>query len=178
MPIAPPGPAAASLCAILGVLLLTAAWTDIRSRIIPNPLNAAIALMAPLFWWAQGLAPWPDMAAQLALGIAVFALFAGFFWLGLMGGGDVKMIGALALWLPLFDLVRASPGPRVHRDRGDARGARHPQAAPRGRRAGGALRRRHRLCRRRLPWRTISLPISVRTDPVSPWPEGRGARWT
>ena len=106
MPIAPPGPAATALCAALGLLLLIAAYTDIRSRIIPNPLNAAIALMAPLFWWAQGLSPWPDMAVQLALGIGVFALFAGLFSLGLMGGGDVKMIGALALWLPLFDVVR------------------------------------------------------------------------
>ena len=106
MPIAPPGPAATALVTILGLLLLTAAWTDIRRRIIPNPLNAAVALMAPFYWWAGGLTLWPDMAAQLALGLGVFALFAGLFALGLMGGGDVKLIGALALWLPLVELAR------------------------------------------------------------------------
>ncbi|MEO7411602.1 MAG: prepilin peptidase, partial [Sphingomicrobium sp.] len=38
-----------------------------------------------------------------------FAVFVGAFHFGWMGGGDVKMIGALALWLPgqalLFMLV-------------------------------------------------------------------------
>lgn len=106
MPIAPPGPAATALCAALGLLLLVAAWGDIRRRIIPNRLNAAIALMAPLSWWAGGLSPWPGMAAQLGLGLGVFALFAGLFYLGLMGGGDVKLIGALALWLPPVEIVR------------------------------------------------------------------------
>jgi prepilin peptidase CpaA len=35
----------------------------------------------------------------------VFALFCGVFAFGWMGGGDVKMIGALALWFPLQLLV-------------------------------------------------------------------------
>jgi prepilin peptidase CpaA len=38
---------------------------------------------------------------QIGLAALVFALFAGLFALGMMGGGDVKMLGALALWLPL-----------------------------------------------------------------------------
>ena len=43
---------------------------------------------------------------QAALGVAVFAIFAGLFALGWMGGGDVKLLGALALWLPLVPLLR------------------------------------------------------------------------
>ena len=94
------------LGALLALLLLVAAWTDLRTRTIPNPLNAAIALLAPLWWWAHGLPLWPDIAWQVGLAILVFALFAGTFAIGMMGGGDVKMIGALALWLPPWGLGR------------------------------------------------------------------------
>ena len=85
---------------ILALMLAVAAVGDLRSREIPNWLNGAIALLAIPFWWSVGLSPWPDMAIQLAVAIGVFVLFALLFGLGFMGGGDVKMIGALALWLP------------------------------------------------------------------------------
>jgi prepilin peptidase CpaA len=84
----------------LAALLVWAAVTDIRARIISNGLNAVIALLAPAYWWSIGLAVWPDMAMQMALCAGVFAIFATLFALGLMGGGDVKMLAALALWLP------------------------------------------------------------------------------
>ncbi len=45
------------LLALLAIALLVAAFTDIRSRQIANWLNGAVALGAPLFWWASGLAP-------------------------------------------------------------------------------------------------------------------------
>ena len=35
----------------------------------------------------------------------MFALFVGAFALGQMGGGDVKMLGAVALWLPFTKLA-------------------------------------------------------------------------
>lgn len=88
------------LVAVLALLLLVAAVGDLRKREIPNWLNGAIALLAIPFWWSVGLSPWPDMALQLGIALAVFALFVLLFQLGAMGGGDVKMIGALALWLP------------------------------------------------------------------------------
>ena len=83
----------------LVLILLSAGIEDARVREIANWKNAAIALMAPAWWWVQGLG-WADVAWQLGIAIAVFALFAGAFHFGWMGGGDVKMIGALALWLP------------------------------------------------------------------------------
>lgn len=98
--------AAPILLAILAVLLLVAAATDIRARVISNRLNAAIALLAPLYWLASGLDPWPGMAMQAGLALGVFALFAGLFAAGLMGGGDVKMLTALALWLPLAATIK------------------------------------------------------------------------
>jgi prepilin peptidase CpaA len=88
-----------ALLAALFALLLAAGIEDARRREIANWKNAAIALAAPAWWWANGLG-WGDVALQLGVGAAVFALFAGIFAAGWMGGGDVKMIGALALWLP------------------------------------------------------------------------------
>lgn len=93
------------LVALLALLLLWGAVTDLRSRTIPNMLNLAIALLAPLWWWANGLTLYPDIAMQVGVALAVFALFAGLFALGMMGGGDVKMLGALALWLPFEAMV-------------------------------------------------------------------------
>lgn len=88
-----------ALGALLALLLLVAAWGDLRTRTIPNGLNAVIAFLAPLWWWAHGLPVWPDVAGQIGVALLVFALFTGAFAIGMMGGGDVKMIGALALWL-------------------------------------------------------------------------------
>lgn len=89
----------ALLCA-LGVLLVIASVTDLRSRIISNRLNLTIAALAPLWWIANGMPVWPGMLLQVALALAVFALFAALFAMGCMGGGDVKLLGALALWFP------------------------------------------------------------------------------
>lgn len=96
--------ASAVLLVLLGLLLVSAGIEDARIREISNRKNAAIALLAPLWWWSNDLAPWPDVAIQLVVAAVVFALFVGAFALGQMGGGDVKLIGALALWLPLAEL--------------------------------------------------------------------------
>jgi prepilin peptidase CpaA len=82
----------------LAIALLVAAFTDLRSRTIHNWLNAAIALAAPLFWWASDLTLL-DIAFQLAIASATFTVLAGLFALGAMGGGDVKLLTALALWI-------------------------------------------------------------------------------
>lgn len=93
------------LLAVLGLLLMSAGIEDARTREIANWKNAAIALLAPVWWWANGLALWPDVAIQLGVALIVFGLFVGAFAIGQMGGGDVKLIGALALWLPFGALA-------------------------------------------------------------------------
>jgi prepilin peptidase CpaA len=88
------------LAGSLAIALLVAAFTDLRRRQIDNWLNAGIALSAPLFWWASGLSLWPGVALQLGVAVIVFFALAGLFALRMMGGGDVKLLTALALWLP------------------------------------------------------------------------------
>lgn len=88
------------LLAALALALLIAAFTDFRKREISNWLNGAVALGAPLYWWASGLTLWPGAALQLGLAVAAFVVLAGLFALRAMGGGDVKLLTALALWVP------------------------------------------------------------------------------
>lgn len=90
----------------LAIALVIAAITDIRSRKIYNSLNAAIALGAPVFWFASGMALWPDIALQLGFALLVFAAFATLFALGMIGGGDVKLLGALALWFTPYAFMQ------------------------------------------------------------------------
>ena len=97
-----------ALLAGLAIALVVAAGTDLASRRIANSLNAAVALGAPLFWWASGLSLWPDVALQLGFAIACLAILAALFAMRAMGGGDVKLLSALALWIPpalFFKLV-------------------------------------------------------------------------
>ena len=89
------------LMALLGLLMIAAAISDVRSRTISNELNAAMALLAIPFWITSGLALWPAVPLQFGAAFAVFLVFAGLFAIGAMGGGDVKMIGAVMLWIPL-----------------------------------------------------------------------------
>ena len=86
------------LLVALALILVVAAVIDARTFTISNRLNATVALGAPLYWMSIALAPWPGMAIQLASGGIVFALLAGAFYAGMMGGGDVKLAAALALW--------------------------------------------------------------------------------
>ena len=87
------------LVGALAIALLVAACTDIRRRQIDNWLNATVALGAPAFWWASGLSIWPDMVIQIGLALVAFVALAGLFAMKWMGGGDVKLLSALALWL-------------------------------------------------------------------------------
>ena len=84
----------------LAAMLLWAALGDMRTFNISNQLNGAIALLAPLAWWASGTDLWPDGALRVAVAVAVFGALAAAFYAGMMGGGDVKMAAAVLLWFP------------------------------------------------------------------------------
>ena len=92
------------LLVALAIALLVAAVTDIRRREIDNWLNAAIALGAPLFWLASGLSGF-EVLIQIAIAFVAFLVLLALFATGTMGGGDVKLLTAIALWIhPLWFL--------------------------------------------------------------------------
>ncbi len=78
-------------------LLLTSAYEDLHSMEISNWISIALALAFPLVAVANGMSA-PAIGLALAVGCAVFFVGAGLFYLGLMGGGDVKIFSATAIW--------------------------------------------------------------------------------
>lgn len=78
------------------LLMGAAAFEDFRRFIIPNPLTLGLCVLWPLYFAAA-----PSLAAWLAAigcGLAVFAVGAVLFSRGYIGGGDVKLLSAAALW--------------------------------------------------------------------------------
>jgi len=95
-----------ALLAILAAMLAWIAVVDVKTYTISDRLNAAVALLAPVYWWSAGVPLWPDAGIRLGIGILVFLLFAGAFYINAMGGGDVKLAGALALWFTPFETLK------------------------------------------------------------------------
>jgi prepilin peptidase CpaA len=83
------------------VLLLVAAWQDLRTLHIADALSIAI-VVAFLMWAASGLALGTSSLSRVALAMAcavgVFAVGAAAFALGGLGGGDVKLLAASSLF--------------------------------------------------------------------------------
>jgi prepilin peptidase CpaA len=96
------------------VVLAVATFTDLRSRRIPNwlalPFLAAGVVISPWrqelggmsqgFSW-HGLGPfrWQGLGQSLAgLGVGLLIFGVGF-WMGGMGGGDVKLAAAIGAWV-------------------------------------------------------------------------------
>ena len=96
---------ASTVAAIVALLLLWAAVVDWRRREIPDTATIAIAVLALPYWWATHVSLWPGVAIQLAVAVVAFAVFAGVWALRQMGGGDVKLLVALALLLPPADFM-------------------------------------------------------------------------
>jgi prepilin peptidase CpaA len=94
------------LLVTLAAILVVAAVIDVRTFTISNRLNLTVALLAPLYWVSVELSPWPGMAVQIAAAATVFLLLALAFFAGMMGGGDVKLAAALALWFSPFATVK------------------------------------------------------------------------
>jgi prepilin peptidase CpaA len=90
----------------LAAILVVAAVIDVRTFTISNRLNLTVALLAPVYWASVALSPWPGIAVQVAAAATVFVLFAGAFYAGMMGGGDVKLAAALALWFSPFATMK------------------------------------------------------------------------
>jgi prepilin peptidase CpaA len=76
-------------------LLILAAVLDVLTRLIPNAIPAALALIGLALRVMDGTWPWALVAATIMFVVALLC------WLrGWMGGGDVKLLGACALLVP------------------------------------------------------------------------------
>jgi prepilin peptidase CpaA len=94
------------LLAALAAILVFAAVVDVRTFTISNRLNLTVALLAPVYWESVALPLWPGFAVQVGAAAVVFLLLAGAFYTGMMGGGDVKLAAALALWFPPVGTIK------------------------------------------------------------------------
>lgn len=86
------------LLGALAIALVVAAATDMKRRQIDNWLTISLALAAPLYWWAASLT-WGEIGWHAGVGAAAFAVLTLMWALGAIGGGDIKLLTALALWL-------------------------------------------------------------------------------
>ena len=78
---------------VLVVLVTSAAWTDLRTRRIPNWLTVTGALLGILLQlWYRGLQGAVTSIEGAAFGLALFVVL---FIAGGMGAGDVKLFSAI-----------------------------------------------------------------------------------
>lgn len=86
---------------MLVALLALACWCDVRERRIPNPITLAgvvvgLALRVPL----GGVAVLDGLGGTLVALVLALPIFA----LGFLGGGDVKLLGAVGAFVGLGEL--------------------------------------------------------------------------
>ena len=80
------------------VLLVAACVTDVRQRRIPNPLVIALAVTGLAY--SVSMEPWLGGLGRALGGLALgFAIWIGFYAVGAIGAGDVKLFAAAGAWL-------------------------------------------------------------------------------
>jgi prepilin peptidase CpaA len=90
------------MVAAIGVLAVIA-FSDVRTRRVPNVLSAAIAVLGVV---KMILARDPLATAHtLEASTVVFAMAFLLFWRGVLGGGDAKLVAGMALLIGYHDLL-------------------------------------------------------------------------
>lgn len=82
--------------AVLVLATAIAAYTDWKKGYIYDWLTL------PLIGTGLLLGIWEQQWTGIAFGIGVFAVLYAFYWLGKLGGGDVKLFTGIALLLPFY----------------------------------------------------------------------------
>jgi prepilin peptidase CpaA len=81
-----------------------AAATDLLTMTIPNKLSIALAATFFVVALAAGLG-WQDIVVHVGVGVAMLLAGIALFAVGVIGGGDAKLLAAASLWLGLTPLV-------------------------------------------------------------------------
>lgn len=90
--------------------LIAAMVGDVRKFRITNRLNISFAACFFVFAILLGM-EWKLILGHAAIGAIAFAVCFAIFFAGLIGGGDVKLVAATALWLggaPMYNYVMLS----------------------------------------------------------------------
>ena len=91
-----------------GIALLVVCWAaaikDLRTYTIPHIYPGIVLALLPIALFFVELS-WPFLGFQALSGIIAFVVGFLLFAIGVMGGGDVKLFAALALWVPLRHLI-------------------------------------------------------------------------
>ena len=77
-------------------LLAWASYEDARGYLIPNRICGAVAALFPIYVLTTG--EWSALLSSTLTALAVLATGYILFSRGLLGGGDVKLMTAIALW--------------------------------------------------------------------------------
>lgn len=86
------------LSLLFAALMIRTAYGDLTNLLIPNWLSITLAVMFIPAWWVGG-GGFDILAYHLLIGGLVLAAGFGLFACGVIGGGDVKIAAATALWL-------------------------------------------------------------------------------
>ena len=93
---------AVSMSFVIAMLafLLVGAWRDIATRTIPDGVSVLVAVTGSLARLLQGS---PALLSSVSTALLLFLLLMVAYSRSLLGGGDVKLMTALALGLSPFD---------------------------------------------------------------------------
>jgi prepilin peptidase CpaA len=92
-----------SVLLFLGIMVAAAIY-DLATYTIPHFAPLTLTALFIFFAVWQGL-PWATIMTHGGAGLAMLAVGWGLFAVGLLGGGDVKLIAAVSLWMGWDGLV-------------------------------------------------------------------------
>lgn len=82
---------------LFSLAVIYGALSDVRTYTIPNRVSYGLALL----FFVYAALKWPELSLLLHVGIGllVFVICLVFWQLRMMGGGDVKFVAAISLWM-------------------------------------------------------------------------------
>lgn len=85
---------------VIFITLIVATFTDVKKKIIPDKLNAAALLLGIVFWFLGDRKIY--YLASIAIAFTLLMILA-FATDGKIGGGDIKLLSVLGLYVGLLD---------------------------------------------------------------------------